>query len=246
MLVWVNEERSKHPLMGARKLFFKLQERLAEAGISFGRDRFFRLLRQAGLLLPRRVRNACRTTDSRHGFRRYDNLLKGLSLTAAHQALVTDITYIRTLEGFRYLSLVTDAYSRKIVGYDLSASLTVEGSLRALTMAIKQLPCTLGVLHHSDRGVQYCSHAYTGLLREGGMRISMTSDVYENAIAERLNGILKEEYSLSMTFISEQQARRAVDEAVFLYNDDRPHTSLGYLTPSQVHEGVVRDYARAA
>lgn len=230
--------RSKHPRMGAVKLLKKIRPALERQQITIGRDQFFALLRSHQMLV-RPAASGPRTTDSRHGLRTYENRLVGTTVTAAHQALVADITYIRTDVGFRYLALVMDAYSRKVVGYDLSASLTIEGSLRALRMAIRQVPQQqrAGLLHHSDRGVQYCSGAYTAELRAHQMSISMAAvgDPYENAKAERLNGILKNEYLLGSGFRSEAQARQAVTQAIALYNTDRPHQALEYQTPEQVH-----------
>lgn len=150
---------------------------------------------------------------------------------------VSDITYLATLEGFSYLALITDAYSRKIVGYDLSSSLSIEGSLRALKMALSQSSKLDGLIHHSDRGVQYCAYAYTDQLHDCGARISMaeTGNPYENAQAERVNGILKQEYGLDAVFVSRYVVERGVHEAVRLYNEKRPHLALNYRKPSQVH-----------
>ena len=236
ILSLVRRERAVQPSLGVRKLLFILQGEFSMAGISIGRDRFFALLSRHGLLIQRR-RKHCRTTDSRHGFRVYGNLLKDVTLSGPYQALVSDITYIRTDEGFMYLSLVMDAYSRAIVGYDCSDSLEVEGALRSLSMALKDLPCGSQTIHHSDRGSQYCSSAYVERLRRDGLRISMTEEnhCYENSQAERLNGILKQEYGLGGRFRRKSDVRRAVGEAVKLYNCRRPHQSLGYRCPMEVH-----------
>ena len=170
----VRAERRLQPRLGGRKLWRLVSEELQEAGVELGRDRFFEVLRGAGLLLPRVERSGARTTESRHGWRVYENLAKGMELKGPHELWVSDITYVRTLEGFMYVSLVMDGYSRKIVGWDCSDSLEMEGALRALGMALGQLPQGAEVVHHSDRGCQYCSHAYVERLEGRGVRISMT------------------------------------------------------------------------
>jgi putative transposase len=225
--------RSLHPYMGVRKL----RHVLALEGAVIGRDRFFDLLRREGLLVGRKRRYA-RTTDSGHGFRVYPNRLKELELKRPGQVWVSDITYVRTQSGFRYLSLITDAYSRKIVGWSLWKDLTIEGSLKALKMALKEAGKSQDTIHHSDRGVQYCSKAYVKKLLKAGMQISMTQDnhCYENAQAERVNGILKQEYGLYHTFKGTRQCRAAVEQAIWLYNHQRPHWALGFNTPQQVHQ----------
>lgn len=233
----VRQQRQVQPQLGGRKLLHLVERELAKASISIGRDRFFGLLRRHNLLIRRRMRSA-RTTDSRHAFRVYGNLLKGLVLNTPHQALVSDITYIRTQEGFVYLCLVMDAFSRAIVGHDCSDTLEREGAVRALRQALRQLPAGSAAIHHSDRGSQYCCGDYVGLLEAAKVSISMTQEnhCYENAQAERLNGILKQEYGLGMTFELKSQAQRAVAEAVALYNHRRPHEALGYAIPMDVHQ----------
>ena len=175
--------------------------------------------------------------DRLHRFLVYGNLLKESILTSPHQALVSDITYIRTDEGFMYLSLVMDAYSRAVVGYYCSDNLEGEGTLRSLSMALRGLPADSKTIHHSDRGSQYCNHAYVNKLQRKGVRVSMTEEnhCYENSQAERLNGILKQEYGLGGCFRSKCDVGRAVREAVTLYNYRRPHQSLGYRCPMEVH-----------
>lgn len=233
----VCRERAVQPRLGGRKLLHLLQGDLAKAGVEIGRDRFFQVLRNKELLIERTVRSV-RTTDSRHPFGVYDNLLKDRELTGPHQALVSDITYIRTDEGFVYLCLVMDAFSRAIVGFDCSDTLEREGALRALDQALKQLPQGSQAIHHSDRGSQYCCGEYVQRLQEAGVGISMTQEnhCYENGQAERLNGILKQEYALGGVFRSKSQALRAVGEAVAIYNWRRPHQSLGYALPMEVHK----------
>jgi len=235
----VRRERALQPFLGVRKLLVILRAEFAKASVSIGRDRFFGLLSRHGLLIRRR-RKYCRTTDSRHGFGVYTNLFKDVTLSGPYQALVSDITYIRTDEGFMYLSLVMDAYSRAIVGYDCSDSLECEGALRSLSMALRGVRRGGRPIHHSDRGSQYCCGAYIDKLRSAGFRISMTQEnhCYENGRAERLNGILKQEYGLGGRFRSKSEVMRAVCEAVNLYNFRRPHESLGYRYPMEVHSAA--------
>ncbi len=232
----VCRERAVQPRLGGRKLLHVLRADLAQADVIIGRDRFFQVLRDNELLIERRVRSV-RTTDSRHSFGVYENLLKDRQLTGPHQALVSDITYIRTAEGFVYLCLVMDAFSRAIVGFDCSDSLERDGALRALGQALRQLPEGCEAIHHSDRGSQYCCGDYVERLEGAGVGISMTQEnhCYENGQAERLNGILKQEYGLGGVLASKRDALRAVGEAVGLYNWRRPHQRLGYASPMQVH-----------
>jgi putative transposase len=233
----VARERSLQPQMGARKVLVCIAPDLQEMDIQIGRDAFFDLLRRRGWLLARRRRRGDRTTDARHGWRVYPNLYQSLTLTAPHQAWLSDLTYLRTLEGFLYLSLLHDAYSRKIVGYALNESLEAIGPIEALEMALGQLPCPAKVIHHSDRGVQYACGEYIRRLEARGMRVSMTQEnhCYENAQAERLNGILKQEYGLGETFVKKEPVAPLVRQCVWLYNTRRPHTSLDYRTPEAVH-----------
>lgn len=239
IITLVKQERRIQPRLGCRKLRHVLNDRLSSAGISLGRDRFFRIMRRHRLLIER---HRCRavTTDSRHRFRVYGNLLKDTKITAPGQALVSDITYIRSEEGFMYLALVMDAYSRAIVGYDCSDSLESEGALKALSMAMRDYPKIGGAIHHSDRGSQYCSRLYVERLRRRGIRISMTeaNHCYENSQAERLNGILKQEYGLGGCFLHKADVLLAVEEAVDLYNWRRPHQSLGYRVPMAAYQAA--------
>ena len=236
ILELVSRERAVQPMLGGRKLRHLVGPELASAGVSIGRDRFFRLLDDNDLLIERKSRS-CQTTNSWHGFGVYPNLLKDRELTGPNQAWVSDITYLRTREGFVYLALVMDAWSRAIVGYDCSDSLEAEGVLRALRMALSHRPSGVRPLHHSDRGSQYCCGEYVKLLKRSRMSISMTekNHCYENSQAERLNGILKQEYGLGGEFVTKQQAYEAVREATWLYNHRRPHESLGYEFPMMVH-----------
>lgn len=170
----------------------------------------------------------------------YKNAFKSRILTAPHQALVSDITYLRTGKSFVYLALITDAYSRKITGWSLSDSLSIEGAMAALKMAVKQLPAKEGIIHHSDRGIQYCSNGYVALLNKYKMTISMTEEnhCYENAMAERVNGILKEEFLLDTVFADKSTALKSVKEAIASYNNLRPHWSLKLCTPQQIHQAA--------
>jgi transposase InsO family protein len=229
-------ERAVQPRLGARKLLRKLRPKLAEAGVPVGRSRFFDVLREKSLLLEP-LKGEPKTTNSRHSLPVFHNLVKDTVLTGPNQAWAADITYIRTGEGFLYLSLLTDMWSRKIVGYHAGDTLEAEGDMKALDMALAQLPEGAHPVHHSDRGCQYCSHLYVEKLRARGLAVSMTEEMhcYENALAERVNGILKQEYALGCTFRGKKQALAAIDEAVFLYNTARPHMSLNYETPEKMH-----------
>jgi transposase InsO family protein len=226
--------------MGAIKTLKIIRPELENHQISIGRDRFFRLLKDQDLLVKTKKRYAI-TTDSNHPFRRYEDLTGTINLSSADQLWVSDITYVRTWRGFAYLSIVTDAYSRKIVGYHLSQSLSVKGCLIALNKAIaSRQHKDQRLIHHSDRGIQYCCDAYVNCLKEHNIAISMTQNgsPYENALAERVNGILKTELGLNKTFTSYRDAIGPVHKAVDIYNRLRPHMSLDYLTPSQAHKVV--------
>ncbi len=234
ILQLVQSHRRKMPRLGGKKLYRMLTTDLARMKVKLGRDRFFGLLRRNGLLIHRKNRYA-KTTNSLHRFKIYKNLIKGVEPGKPDKVYVSDITYIIAADSFSYLALITDLYSRKIVGYDVSDSLNMEGSIRALKMAIKGKSDLLGLIHHSDRGIQYCSNLYTGLLTENKIQISMSEkgNPYENAVAERVNGILKEEFMLSGTFPTKELAYKAVHEAIKTYNELRPHMSIDYMTPAQ-------------
>lgn len=232
----VRSKRAQHPRMGAKKLHLELKEPLEHIGIELGRDRFGQILKEAGLLVERK-KNSVRTTFSNHTLPVYRNLLYDLEPTASDQVWVSDITYIHTDEGFMYLALVTDLYSRKIVGWNLGETLEALECLKALQMAIAQLPAHRWPIHHSDRGSQYCCFLYVEALEKRGLSISMTEDnhCYENCYAERINGILKDEYNLDLSFRTKKQAQLAVAQSVDLYNNHRPHGSIGMQKPSQFH-----------
>lgn len=229
----VRSKRRRHCRMGARKLHRELRPALARKGIKVGRDRFFDILREANLLVRAQKRKS-RTTWP--GSWRCENLLAGLELKRANQIWVSDITYLESEAGYCYLSLVTDLYSRCILGYHVSDSLGAEGSLAALKMATRRAPVK-GCIHHSDRGIQYTCNLYRSYLRKKGMRSSMgaSGNCYDNAVAERVNGILKLEYGLEANFIDLKEASAAVKEAIWLYNHERPHLSLDYQKPEKVY-----------
>ena len=229
--------RREIPGLGTRKLHLLLQQPLAASGIKIGRDKLHQLLHTHDLIL-RQKRSIPKTTNSAHSLRKYPNLVVDMILTAPQQAWVCDITYLCIGLGFGYLSLLTDAYSKLIVGYYLHPLLTVEGSLKALEMALQsEQPFPASLIYHSDRGSQYCSFAYIQRLRQAGITISMTQrgDLYENAVAERVNGILKTDFRLNRVFTSFNEAARAVEQSMRNYNHLRPHMSSGYLTPAAAH-----------
>lgn len=237
VLQLVCQVRVRQPNIGVRKLYHLLKPQFEKLDCQFGRDALFQLLRDHGLLIESAKRGHS-TTDANHRFHRYPNRIAHLIVDRVHQVFVADITYLQTLEGFVYLALITDLFSRKIVGFDVSASLSVDGALSACKMAIRPVSTPNALIHHSDRGVQYCCHAYTQFLNSRGVQLSMTQngDVYQNAVAERVNGILKIEFLLNQTFRSIQHAIRCVKQSVFIYNTERPHLSLGYQTPQDVYQ----------
>jgi transposase InsO family protein len=241
VLELVVKEKSKQPFLGVRKMQVRIKKELESYGIKAGRDLLFFIIREAGLLVKIRARY-CVTTDSNHPFRKYDNLLIDKIITRPNQVWVSDITYIRTVEGFMFLSLIMDAYSRKVVGWQMHDNLEMEGCIKALKMAIKTLPRNFDgsqLIHHSDRGSQYCSKAYTTILRTRKIKISMAAagNCYENAQAERLNGILKQEYGLGLNIRNKPLAIKICKQSISLYNNERPHCSLDMNYPSEVHVG---------
>jgi putative transposase len=244
----VRDRRLRQPRLGTRKLHHVLREPLAQAGIELGRDALFDVLRNAGMLVPQR-RAYHKTTDSHHRFRRHPNLLKAgehqVRATASEQVWVADITYLPTSDKFVYLSLVTDAYSRKIVGWHVHDSLQTESVAQALKMALRARQSDQRLVHHSDRGIQYCSSYYQSIHQRHGLACSMTDgyDCYQNALAERVNGILKGELLLQRPADLEQ-ARRMVGESVQIYNAERPHLSLKMQTPDEVHRASLAGICR--
>lgn len=240
LLQQVNIHRGKLKRCGGRKLFHLLGGFMQEHGISMGRDALFDLLRQHGLLVRKRRRRGPRTTFSHHWLHKYPNLIVDFIPTAPNQLWVSDITYIELDGEFAYLSLITDGYSHKIVGYYLSEDLTADGPLAALEMALSQLPQDFNgtLIHHSDRGVQYCCEKYVGLLLKHTIGISMTQsgNPRENPVAERANGIFKDEFLFDRHFKNIEQARCAIAQDVSTYNNLRPHLSIDMLTPEQAHQ----------
>ena len=231
----VKERRVDLPREGGRKIHKALKESFKQDGLKIGRDKLFTILFVYGILV-RRKRSGARTTDSYHHFHKYKNLIKDLKITRPNQVWVSDITYIRLTHGFCYLALITDAYSRKIVGYDISDTLELAGCLGAFKRAQKAARPAVKLVHHSDRGSQYCSNEYVAELKKHGVLISMTEEnhCYENAMAERVNGILKDEFYLDQSFPKLELAKKACENAIKLYNTKRLHLSLGYKTPEQV------------
>jgi transposase InsO family protein len=236
ILKQVKELRKEHKRMGAEKLHRLLGPVLQKHNIKYGRDKFYFLLREHGLLV-RRARRGTKTTNSNHFYRKYPNLIKDIELMSSGRLWVSDITYIRTEKGFVYLSLVTDAYSKKIVGWCLWPDLTSEGALNALKMAVSGEDIKQYLVHHSDRGIQYCCNDYVNYLKGSKINISMTEngDPYENAVAERVNGILKDEYELGETFPDYRAALEATKIAVYKYNNKRPHRSVDFMFPVDAH-----------
>lgn len=232
----VNNIRIQQPRIGTRKLYYILQPTLEELHV--GRDRLFDILR-ANHLLIKPLRSYHKTTNSHHRFRKHKNIIANMKITRPEQVWVSDITYIGQRNNHMYLSLITDAYSKKIVGYDLSSNLSTDGSLRALQMAVsnRNYP-TKPLIHHSDRGIQYCSDIYQQALTKNNIQTSMTEsyDPYANAIAERVNGILKQEFLLEKYNLSLETMKKVIKDVVLIYNEQRPHFSCGYLTPSQMHK----------
>jgi len=230
-------QRHEHPRLGTRKLHFLVKERLQEAGVKLGRDRMFEVLRERELLVGPQPAEYPRTTNSYHCLPVFANQIKDLEVKKPNEVWVVDLTYLRTAEGFLYLALLTDKKSRKIVGYHSGDTLEAEGCIQALDMALRDLPSGAHPIHHSDQGSQYCCHAYVKRLRERGLSISMTQTNHcaENALAERMNGILKSEYSLGREFRTKAEARLAVNQGVHLYNTRRPHTALNNRFPAEVH-----------
>ena len=246
----VREVRLRQPRLGARKLHHLLKQPLQQAGACLGRDALLDVLRQARMLVtPRRAYH--KTTDSHHRFRRHPNLLKEgphqVRPTASEQVWVADITYLPTDKGFVYLSLVTDAWSRKIVGHHVHDSLHTKQVSQALKEALKGRQTRQMLVHHSDRGIQYCSNDYQDIHRRHGIACSMTDgyDCYQNALAERVNGILKMEFLLHRP-PDLSQAARMVRQAVQIYNQERPHLSLELKTPDEVHRASIAGFSAPA
>ena len=243
----IAEVRRAMPRIGTRKLYYLLLDKLQ--ALKIGRDKFFGILRANHLLVEAR-RSYHVTTDSHHRFRKHKNLILEMPILRPEQVWVSDITYIGKREKPCYLSLVTDAYSKKIMGYYVADNMNTESSVMALKMAIKSRQNdTSKLIHHSDRGVQYCSDGYQKVLLKNKIQCSMTNngDPYENAVAERINGILKQEFIIDTYHADLDIMRKIVKEAVDIYNNQRPHYSNYMLTPKQMHsqsELQIRTYKR--
>ena len=237
VIALVKQRRQSLPREGVRKLLKALDNDFNKQGLKVGRDALFNILRTHNMLTLRK-KPTYKTTNSLHRFYKYKNCIKDLVINKPNQVWVSDITYIRTIKGFCYLALITDMYSRKIVGYDLSDSLELTGCVRALQKALEQSAQRSPQIHHSDRGIQYCSNIYTQILNNNDIKISMTEDnhCYENALAERVNGILKDEFYLDQIFDTIRQAELATKNAINLYNQIRLHLSLNFKTPNSVYK----------
>lgn len=236
----VEQVRADHPRIGGKKLYDLIKPGMLEKGIKMGRDALFDLLAANRLLIRKRKRKMI-TTFSRHRFRKYPNLIKDLPILKPNQVWVADITYWLTEAGYLYISLITDAYSRRIMGFAVADNLEAVNSCQALKMALKLITKRMGLhlIHHSDRGIQYCCGEYTSIVDSYHIRISMTenSDPLENSIAERINGILKQEYLSHQPVRSLEEAYTLLENGVFLYNYKRPHLSCDMLSPDVAHRG---------
>lgn len=223
------------PQVGTRKLYKLIKPELVKRSIKLGRDGLFAYLKLNNLLVKPK-KNYTKTTNSKHWMRKHPNLLKEYKATKAEQVFVSDITYLKSDEGTHYLSLTTDAYSRKIMGYELSDEMKASDVVKALNMSLNNKRYTHEAIHHSDRGLQYCSDEYQQVLNKNDIKPSMTDgyDCYQNALAERVNGILKQEFLLYQCR-DINELRQLVDESIYIYNEIRPHLSLGMKTPNQVH-----------
>jgi putative transposase len=237
MLELVRAQREQQSRLGVRKLYYLIAPELKAAGVKMGRDRLFAELGKAGLLVERKASEWPRTTHFNANLAVFKNLIRRCKLTGPNQVWVADITYIRTREGFQYLALITDKWSRKIVGFHLGETLETADSLPALNMALRSLKHCERPIHHSDRGCQYASHAYVNRVEEAGLKMSMTEKNHsaENALAERVNGILKQEYWLDAEFANPLEAKKATLGGIHLYNHRRPHTALGFATPQAMY-----------
>lgn len=232
----VEKQRRDMPRLGTRKLYFLLENVFVENGIKIGRDALFSYLKRENMLI-KPVKSYTKTTFSKHWLHKYPNLLKETSIYRSEQVFVSDITYIKSKERTHYLSLVTDAYSRKIVGYQLSDDMSAQNVVKALKMAVRNRKNNLPLIHHSDRGLQYCSQTYQNVLKENNINPSMIDgyDCCQNALAERINGILKHEF-LIYKCKNGQELSKLIKESIECYNTKRPHLSLMMKTPNFVYE----------
>ena len=229
------------PRLGTRKLYYLLRSDIDALGIKIGRDALFDYLRSEHLLIKPK-KNYTKTTDSKHWLRKYPNLMLGVKAQRPEQYFVSDITYIKSREKTHYLSLVTDAYSRKIMGFKLSDDMSTINVVQALHMAVLKRKTQQSLIHHSDRGLQYCSSLYQNALKENGILPSMTDgyDCYQNAMAERINGILKQEFFINKCN-NGKELKQLVKESINTYNNKRPHLSLNMKTPNFIHQKTCED-----
>jgi transposase InsO family protein len=233
----VDRERKQLPRIGTRKVYYLIKEDLREQGLKLGRDKLFELMRLYGLQIKPR-RRYIQTTMSKHWLRKWPNRINGKTMDHPDEVWVSDITYIKTEQGNCYLNMITDAYSRKIMGYAVEDNMETESMIKALKMAIVQRNNPyVSTIHHSDRGMQYCSKEYALLTAKNNIALSMTQngDPYENALAERMNRTIKEEFGMDRKMKSKQQVKQLVEESIFLYNHKRPHLALQMKTPDQVY-----------
>ena len=237
----VQDIRKEMPRLGTRKLYYLLKNKFNESGIKVGRDALFEYLRSENMLIKPK-KNYTKTTNSNHWLRKYPNLMKEVKIEGPEQVFVSDITYIKTKQRTHYLSMVTDAYSRKIMGYKLSDDMSAENVVQALKMAINHRTTNNPLIHHSDRGLQYCSSIYHLELNRNAITPSMTDgyDCYQNALAERMNGILKQEF-LIHTCNTGRDLELLISESINTYNNIRPHLSLKMKTPNFIHEKTGAD-----
>ena len=231
----VRSIRNVMPKIGGKKLYYLLQNELSELNI--GRDKLFRILRANHMLImPKKSYHV--TTDSHHRFRKHKNLISSIEINKPETVWVSDITYVGNRKNPSYLALITDAYSKKIVGFNVSNSLALEGSLKAVEMALKNRRYKTPLIHHSDRGLQYCSNEYQKIMNDNDIKSSTTEkyDPYENAIAERINGILKQEFNIAKNMKCIDLKKKLIKNAIDIYNNQRPHLSNYMLTPAKIHE----------
>lgn len=234
----VDRERKLLPRTGTRKIHYLIKDDLQKQGLKFGRDKLFALMRQYDLQIKPR-RRYTQTTMSKHWLRKWPNIIKEKTIEHPDEVWVSDITYLKTQQGNCYLNMITDRYSRKIIGYAIADNMETESMIGALKMAVNQrINPTVQTIHHSDRGMQYCSKEYESFTRENNIRLSMTEngDPYENALAERMNRTIKEEFGLGRTLSSKEQVKQLLEESIFLYNQKRPHLALKMKTPNQVYQ----------
>jgi putative transposase len=234
----VDRERKQLPRLGTRKVYHLIKGDIAQQGLKFGRDKLFGLMRMYGLQITPR-RHYTQTTMSKHWLRKWPNIIKDKTISHPDEVWVSDITYIKTEEGNCYLNMITDAYSRKIMGYAVDDNMETESMIKALRMATVHRKYPLvSTIHHSDRGLQYCSKDYVLMTARNNIKLSMTEngDPYENALAERMNRTIKEEFGMDRKLKSKQQVKQLVEESIFLYNTKRPHLALKMKTPQEVYQ----------